>query len=78
MKTKAQNQITITVHETNKIILRIAGNGNMTINWGDETKVKTYQLRDEPPSTYTHIYKGTSARGGNGQKQNDVPDETDV
>ena len=61
MKTKAQNKITITVHETNKIILRIAGKDTMSIDWGDETKVKTYQLRDEPPSTYTHIYTGTSA-----------------
>ena len=69
MKTKKTSQITMTVQDTDEVILKIAGKGNITIDWGNETENEIHKLSSKL-SDYTHIFTGTSIRnititGGN-------------
>lgn len=74
-KTKAsKSTMTMTTAKEGEVIISAAGSGEMTIDWGDGTPIKTHTLvalgRSSVAMSYSHTYTGTSARtitisGGN-------------
>ena len=67
---KSPVQITVTAQRTDMSI-RLAGSGEVTIDWGDGTKSETHTLLDAPyindfridnTFRYSHAYSGTSSR----------------
>jgi hypothetical protein len=61
MMTKKPNQITMTVQDSGEAVLKIAGSGTVTIDWGDETECIEQPL-PSIPSCYTHGYTCFSSR----------------
>ena len=53
-----QPQMTMTTQK-NDVLLRMAGSGTMTINWGDGTSATTYALSTTNVTDYNHMYSAT-------------------